>query len=221
MKPLNTRALKRPLAAVMIAVSLVGTTALASASGTTAKPDSTHFSLFVNPANLGCLQRPGDHHAPTVDVTVERGRLNDTLTISLRHFKPDLDFDLFTVQNSNQQADGTPVAGFTNFGLAWYQSDLHSNDDGRGTVKIKTILLDQIFGFDPAVSLAPTNTFNVGFWFNNPADAANCGFTGVTPFNGEHMAGPLAFISRPDATTGLGPLCTDPTTVNSVTVCNP
>jgi hypothetical protein len=32
----------------------------------------------------------------------------------------------------------------------------------------------------------------------------------VTPFNGEHQAGPLAFITRPDATTNLGPLCTDP-----------
>jgi hypothetical protein len=37
------------------------------------------------------------------------------------------------------------------------------------------------------------------FWFNNPADAAACGFTGVTPFNGEHQAGPLAMISRLDA----------------------
>jgi len=31
-----------------------------------------------------------------------------------------------------------------------------------------------------------------------------------TPFNGEHRAGPLAFISRPDAGTGLGPLCSHP-----------
>ena len=66
------------------------------------------------------------------------------------------------------------------------------------------------------------NTFNVGFWFNNPADAAACGFTGVTPFNGEHQAGPLAMISRLNATTNLGPLCTDPESASNGTfTCNP
>ena len=33
-------------------------------------------------------------------------------------------------------------------------------DDGH--VQIKTILLDEIFGFDPDVRLAPTNTFPSG-----------------------------------------------------------
>ncbi len=105
--------------------------------------------------------------------------------------------------------------------MAWYQSDLHVRSDGTGTAKIKTILLDQIFGFDPAVGLAPTNTFHVGFWFNSPKAAAPCGFTGSTPFNGEHNAGPVAFISRPDATTQLGPLCTNPDLSKSPVVCNP
>jgi hypothetical protein len=68
------------------------------------------------------------------------------------------------------------------------------------------------------VGLAPTNTFHVGFWFNNPADAAFCGFTGSTPFNGEHAAGPNAFITRPVAVFNVGPLCTDPVGVG---VCNP
>jgi hypothetical protein len=30
-------------------------------------------------------------------------------------------------------------------------------------VTIKAILLDQIFGFDPAVNLPPANTFHIGF----------------------------------------------------------
>jgi hypothetical protein len=83
--------------------------------------------------------------------------------------------------------------------LAWYQSDIEiakRRDEGHGT--IKTILLDQIFGFDPDVALAPTNTFHVGFWFNNPEDAAACGFNPAkpTPFNGEHKAGPLAMTCQ-------------------------
>lgn len=68
-------------------------------------------------------------------------------------------------------------------------------------------------GFDPDVALQPTNTFHVGFWFNDLADAVPCGFTGPpTPFNGELQAGPLAFITRPNAGAGLGPLCTKPDT---------
>ena len=84
-------------------------------------------------------------------------------------------------------------------------------------------MLDQIFGFDPAVSLAPTGTFHVGFWFNDPKDAAACGFNPATPtpFNGDHQAGPLAMISVPDATTNLGPLCTKPDTSTTPARCSP
>ena len=86
------------------------------------------------------------------------------------------------------------------------------NSAGNGSATIKTIIVDQIFGFDAGsgIALTPTNTFHVGFWFANPADAAACGFTGTTPFNGEHAAGPLAMISGTNATTLLGPLCLNP-----------
>jgi hypothetical protein len=210
---------------VASALAIAAVTVLASAAATSAnsgKQDVARFQMFANPAQLNCLSATDNpNRQPTVDVTVDRGDDNDTATLRLRNFKPDLQFDLFTVQNSNQDADGSPVAGFGNFGMAWYQSDIHVNHAGRATVRIKTILLDQIFGFDPAVALAPTNTFHLGFWFNDPADAAPCGFTGVTPFNGEHHAGPLAFITRPDTDTTLGPLCTDPTTTDGTPSCNP
>ena len=87
---------------------------------------------------------------------------------------------------------------------------------------VKTILLDQIFGFDPDVALAPTNTFHVGFWFDSVAEAQPCSATplAATPFNGEHNAGPVAFITRPNATTGLGPLCTAPVKTGTVFSCN-
>jgi hypothetical protein len=168
---------------------------------------------------LRCLTRPG--HTAAAQVTVTRGKLNDKLKITFSNLKPNTDFDIFTVQNSPQLANGSPNPNFNgNFGLAWYQSDLETNDHGSGGVEIRTILLDQIFGFDAGTGLAPTNTFHVGFWFNDPADAAPCGFTGFTPFNGEHHAGPVAFISRPNATTGLGPLCSDPDS-SQPSGCNP
>lgn len=183
------------------------------------------FDLQANPKFASCLaQYPDDaSRAPAVHVQVERGPLADTLTLRGRYIKPGLAFDLFTVEHSSLAADGTPDPAFVNFGLAWYQSDLEANDDGSMRAQIKTILLDQIFGFDPAASLPPTGTFEVGFWFNDPNDAAACGFdaTKPTPFNGEHAAGPLAMISVPDATTGIGPLCTKPDTSVSPARCSP
>jgi hypothetical protein len=210
------------LGMVALTVGVLGVVPAISAGGSAvaksspAKVSSTTFKLFPATAFLSCAQAHGKTAKATAKVV--RGSLNDTMTLNLSGFKPGLDFDLFTVQKSNQLSNGSPVPGFTNFGLAWYQSDVHVGSTGAGKVTIKTILLDQIFGFDPAVTLTPTNTFHVGFWFNNPADAAPCGFTGTTPFNGEHNAGPNAFITRPDAVNNLGPLCTDPAGPG---VCNP
>jgi hypothetical protein len=201
---------------VVLALGAWGAGPALSRGAPATKVKETTFKLFPNPAFVQCLQ--ASNETAKVKATVTRGSVNDTLSLKLSGFQPDLDFDLFTVEKSNQNADGSPVDGFTNFGLAWYQSDIKIKDDGTGRVTIQTILLDQIFGFDPAVGLNPTNTFHVGFWFNNPDDAVPCGFSGTTPFNGEHNAGPLAFITRPDATFGLGPLCTDP---ESEGVCNP
>lgn len=190
------------------------------------KVHTTRFKLFPNPKFVECLaQHPGDpSRPPEADAIVIRGELNDKLILKIHNIKPNLAFDLFTVQRSSLSSSGTPDPSFGgSFGLAWYQSDVESDDQGDGTVVIRTILLDQIFGFDPDVGLPPTNTFHVGFWFNNPEDAASCGFdpSKPTPFNGEHRAGPLAMITVPNADTGLGPLCTDPNTSTSPATCNP
>lgn len=191
-----------------------------------AQPNETEFDLTPNPKTIACLS-DSSGEPPTAHVKVVRGELNDTLKLEVHHFKPGLAFDLFTVEHSPFLADGTPDPAFTgSFGLAWYQTDVqvdNDSNDADGTVKIRTILLDQIFGFDPDVGLKPTNTFHVGFWFNDPNDAASCGFdvTKPTPFNGEHKAGPFAFISLPDKDTGLGPLCTNPDTSTSPPTCNP
>ena len=204
----------------------VGTAAILTVLGsTTVLAEKITFTLTPIAKFANCIAAfPGDlQNPPTATVTVARGARLDTMTITLTNFKDGLDFDLFTVQNSSLQSDGSPNPAFTNFGLAWYQSDIHVTSLLTGKVTVKTILLDQIFGFDPAASLAPTNTFHVGFWFNNPADAAPCGFdtTHPTPFNGEHKAGPLAMISLPNATTNLGPLCTKPDLSTSPPSCKP
>jgi hypothetical protein len=174
------------------------------------------FDLAIEKKVADCF-RAHDGYDPTAHVTLQRGDLNDVLILHAEHLKPNIAFDLFTIQNSNLLADGSLDPNFKNFGLAWYQSDVQADGNGKADVMIKTILLDQIFGFDPGVGLGPTNTFNVGFWFNDPNDAAPCGFdpNKPTPFNGEHKAGPAAMISLPDATTNLGPLCTNPVEVGA------
>ena len=183
-------------------------------------PKEIRFQLYPNKKFLACMAA-SPYVTPTVNVVVKRGEVNDEMTLALSNFKSGLQFDLFTLKNTIQQANGSPTPNFRNFGLAWYQSDIKIGSNPT-QVTIKTILLDQIFGFDPEVNLPPTNTFHVGFWFNNPADAAACGFNGPpTPFNGEQKAGPLGFISRPNAYTGLGPLCSNPNTYTSPPTCNP
>jgi hypothetical protein len=178
------------------------------------------FNLTSQPKFVSCLGVEGGP-APTATVTVTRGSLHDTLTLRASNLKPRLGFDLFTIQNTNLLSDGQPDPNFVNFGLAWYQTDVQANSQGNAQVTIGTILLDQIFGFDPAAKLLPTHTFHVGFWFNNPEDAVACGFdpTKPTPFNGEQDAGPNAMISLPDATTNLGPLCTNPVEQSGTFVC--
>jgi len=187
--------------------------------------DVVKFHLVPNPKFAKCLaQYPDDpSRQPTADVVIVRGDQRDSLRLNAKYIKPKLAFDMFTVEHSSLGADGKPDPSFTNFGLAWYQSDLQAHDDGYAHVDIRTILLDQIFGFDPAATLPPTGTFHVGFWFNDPNDAAPCGFdvTKPTPFNGDHLAGPLAMISVPDATTNLGPLCTKPDTSVTPARCSP
>jgi hypothetical protein len=197
---------------------VLASTASGLAAPSSVSVDKITFSLFPTPAFINCVTADGK--TPEVTVTVRRGIRNDHMKVVLKHVKPGLGFDLFTVERSNQDAAGNPVPGFTNFGLAWYQSDAETVKHATST-EINTILLDQIFGFDPDASLPPTQTLHVGLWFDSPAEAESCGFAGPpTPFNGAHNAGPVAFISRPDATTGLGPLCTNPSSGPTFS-CNP
>lgn len=216
---MNSVSFRARLCAGIAAAVFVATAGVAAA--TSSKPDKTSFPLFPQTSLLDCLKPSPDAPLPQVHVVAKRHDLNDTATIELRGFKPNLDFDLFTIQHSPQTATGAADAN-PSVGLAWYQTDLHVGSHGEGDAKIRTVLLDQIFGVDKDVALPPTNTFHLGFWFANPDDAAHCGFTGSTPFNGEHNAGPLAFVTRPDATTNLGPLCTSPVSGSGgAFTCNP
>ncbi len=205
--------------------SLIVLSSLASfwiaASPISAQVPEIAFRLTPQPQFVSCLTGP-DGQTPTASVIVQRGELNDVIILRAHHLRPNLGFDLFTTQNTNLLANGQVNPNFKNFGLAWYQTDVQADSNGDAEVAIKTILLDQIFGFDPAALLPPTHTFHVGFWFNKPGDAAAYGFNpaNATPFNSEQHAGPNAMISLPNPVTNLGPLCTGPRKQGSTFVCS-
>src|SRR5580700_2904084 len=108
-----------------------------------AKVNKETFKLYPNPPFASCFGSNA-----TAEVTVVRGSLADTLYIKGQNFQPNLGFDLFTIQRSELLSNGQVDPNFTNFGQAWYQTDLQTDAYGNFNGNIKTILLDQIFGFD-------------------------------------------------------------------------
>lgn len=201
---MSQHTLRRTGASVAAAAAAAAALTGAVASAHPAAASSKTFSLLPAGKTLACLTAPGK--TPRATATVVNTGPNQTMKLTVSGIKPGLDFDLFTVEKSPFNAAGQPNPAFDGkFGLAWYQSDLHVGAQGSGSVTIRTILNPEIFGFDANTGLQPTHTFHVGFWFNNPANAAACGFTGFTPFNGEQHAGPVAMITKPGA-NGKGPL---------------
>src|SRR5512146_2430545 len=105
-----------------------------------AAPVETTFQLKPNPPFLSCVSNAGA--AVTASVKVVQGSLNDQLKLTLDGVKPNFAFDLFTVERSNLNPDGTLNPAFTNFGLAWYQSDGEADASGHAEITIQTILLN-------------------------------------------------------------------------------
>src|SRR5262245_36652427 len=103
--------------AAAAAVAAVGVIP-AAASGANSVPDETTFALHPNAQFINCLSNPSSTAAPHATATVKRGKLNDTMTLKLRNFAPNLGFDMFTVQRSPQKASGQPDPNFHNFGMA-------------------------------------------------------------------------------------------------------
>jgi hypothetical protein len=190
-------------------LGLVALTALAPASSFAAPGQQVQFDLSPNPPFAACAAADPSR-PPVAHVLVQQGSQADGLRIDANGLKPDSQFTVFTTQRTNLQTDGSIDPAFSkSFGLAWYQADLFTDDNGDGQVTIQTIVVDRGFGFDPDAQLAPTNTFHIGLWFNNPNDATPCGFNASqpTPFNSLRKAGPTAMISVPNADGQLGPLC--------------
>src|ERR1700747_201385 len=89
------------------------------------------FRLVPQAKFLACLQA-SPNKTPKATVTVVRGKLHDTLNLTIKNIKPHLNFDLFTIEKTNLLANGSVDPNFVNFGLAWYQTDVHADFTGSG-----------------------------------------------------------------------------------------
>jgi len=201
-----------------VIVPTIGVLALASivlvgvaATGSDASP-TTEFDMVRSAAavNSGCLADAQAH------VRVEQREENERMTVSVSGLPAKTGFDLFIIQLPNAP-----------FGVAWYQSDLETEGNGKGSVTVQGRFNHETFslsqggpanGSDPTqgvtgpavkdtnVVFRPTNQFHVGLWFNSPEDAAAAGCPGnVTPFNGEQHAG-VQILSTRNFPDDHGPL---------------
>ena len=144
-------------------------------------------------------------HAQATCLLHARGQVRVTsvgpveeMDVDVSGLPPNTDFDFFVIQ--------VPKAPF---GLAWYQGDIETDDQGKGHQRfigrfsIETFIVAPGIAPAPVVHdqppfpdassnpmTAPVHTFHLGLWFNSPKDAVAAGCPGATtPFNGDHTAG--------------------------------
>ncbi len=110
-------------------------------------------------------------------------------------------FALFVLQKPNAP-----------FGVSWYQGDIDTDSQGRGSVRVAGIFSEETFAFSPGALPAPqvddqdaakgpkfdpVHTFHLGVWFSEPEQANKAGCTGTkTPFDGDHEAGIQALSTQ-------------------------
>jgi hypothetical protein len=191
------------------ALAVSGVTTAQAVSGATSK-HRISFALERSAASIGanCLTTA----AATVHV-VNKGPV-EVMTIDAKGLPKNTDFDVFVTQLPNAP-----------FGISWYQGDLESNAQGTahasftGRFSIETFAVAPGPGPAPVVHdtgtikdastnppFAPVHTYHVGVWFNSGVDAGAVGCPNVvTPFNGDHTAGPQALSTTEFADTA-GPL---------------
>ena len=195
----------RSLIAVLIScgVSLGGPAGIAAAPKKPPKKDKIKFEMVLSAAaeSGNCLT--GAHAEVKV---ISLGPVEE-MTVEADGLPPNTEFDLFVIQVPNAP-----------FGLAWYQGDVETNDEGEahqrfvGRFNIETFIVAQPPAGQPAPvvhntppfpdasanpATEPIHTYHLGLWFNSPQDAqaAGCPAT-TTRFNGDHTAGIQVLSTR-------------------------
>jgi hypothetical protein len=172
---------------VVAALAACAVTAMpAHANGT-----SANFHMVRSPA-LNAV--PACVPDATGKVSINSKGATEVMTVDVDGLPPNTNFDFFVIQQPNAP-----------FGMAWYQSDIETDQYGHGSVKVIGRFSIETFMVAPGSvaapqteptdassnpATAPIQMYHLGVWFNSPADAAAAGCpNAVTPFNGEHNAG--------------------------------
>jgi len=154
------------------------------------KPEKLSFDMVVSAGAKNCLPDAKGH------VTIRAAGDNQRMHVEVEGLPPHTGFTLFVLQ--------VPTAPF---GLSWYQGDIDTDEDGRGSKKFLGIFSSETFIIAPTEgrpapqthpgvdaltnpATAPVHTYHLGMWFSDPADAAAAGCpNNTTPFDGDHVAG--------------------------------
>lgn len=177
-----------------------------AASAATTVHDRASFALQRSAATVkaNCLPT-----ATAKVAIINRGPV-EVMTVDAAGLPKNTDFDVFVTQLPNAP-----------FGVSWYQGDLETDATGKahgafvGRFSVETFAVAPGVGPAPSThvadakvnpAFAPVHEYHVGVWFNSAKDAAAAGCANVvTPFNGEHNAGPQVLSTRQFADTN-GPL---------------
>lgn len=197
--------------ATALGIAALGAGGITTAQASSATSD--HRISFALQRSAGSIASNCLTAASATVKVVNHGPV-ETMTINAKGLPKNTDFDVFVTQVPNAP-----------FGISWYQGDLESDSTGKahgtfvGRFSVETFAVAPGAAAAPVVhnsgpindastdpAFAPVHTYHVGIWFNSPVDSANAGCAGtVTPFNGEHNAGPQALSTRQFADTA-GPL---------------
>jgi hypothetical protein len=168
------------------------------------------------------VRSPGLASFPTVapkargTVTVHTIGPVEIMKVNVEGLPPNTDFDLFVIQVPNAP-----------FGLSWYQGDIETDANGKGSREFIGRFSIETFIVAPNIAPAPADPFNepgsipdatqnpatnpvqtyhIGLWFNSPADVVKVGGPNtITPFNGEHDAG-VQVLNTSEFPATSGPL---------------
>lgn len=187
----------RATAVLAAAAALVLTLGVAHSVGASSAPQSHSFTFkMIRTPGVSCLPHAGG------SVTITKGSLNDTMTISVHGLPARTGFDLFVIQVPNKP-----------FGVAWYQTDVNTGASGNGTATVRGIFSKETFSVSVGgtTTFPPTHQFHLGLWFNDPKKPFNLHCEGaatspiVTPFNGTQHAG-IQILNTSNFPDAKGPL---------------
>jgi hypothetical protein len=198
--PVGTRSrfLRRVLPITAAASGLALTVGLTAASGATTRTQASSFSfsLVPSPGITACLPNASG------TATITSGSVNDTMTVSVSGLPANTGFDLFVIQQPNKP-----------FGVAWYQTDVHTGSSGSGSATVRGVFNVETFSVSAGgtVTFSPTHQYHLGLWFNSPLKPFNLGCEPgatspvITPFNGQQHAG-IQVLNTANFPDNAGPL---------------